>query len=266
MDLGSTDGTLEILRDITAANTKFKLIVKDKWPEIDAGVFASLANELVRFCANDRVLYFQADEIWHQDLLRLMQSEFDNDNFDLSFWRIQYRDNFQHIKWSPHLVHRVGHKDNFNFTGDGMNTDRTWDAKICSQYDGGYFPKWGQMREEGGDKAIIPYTNEMIMDVSQVGGFRDNIIDRRLLHIPFWHEESPILPEWKWDGKKYKEYKVEAHTWAQNARNNPDWTKPESPYNIPEIMCYHVGKTRYELRPELLEAIKLDNTEELVGL
>jgi hypothetical protein len=249
MDLGSTDGTLEVLRDITEANTKFKLIVKDKWPEIDAGVFASLANELVRFCANDRVLYFQADEIWHQDLLRLMQTEFNNDNFDLSFWRIQYRDNFQKVKWFPHLVHRVGYKDKFFFTGDGMNTNTTWDAKICSQYGGEWFPKWGVL----GQNDIKPYTNEMILDVSLVGGFRDNIIERRALHAPFWHE-TPTIEN------------LEAKVWAQTAMRNPDWTKPESPYNIPEIMRYHVGRTRYELRPELLEAIKRDNTGELIGL
>jgi glycosyltransferase involved in cell wall biosynthesis len=263
MDLGSTDGTLEILREITQANTKFKLIIKNKWPEIDAGVFADLANELVNFCANDKVLYFQADEIWHQDLLKLMQTEFDQGNFDLAFWRIQYRNNFQYTKWLPHIVHRVGYKDNFNFVGDGMNTNRTYDAKICSQYGGEYFPKWGEFHAKSGDDAIKPYVNEMIMDVSQVGGFRDNIIDRRLLHIPLWHETSPILPEWDSNGK---EYKVEAHVWARNAKDNPDWTKALSPFDLPQIMRYHIGKTRYELRSELLEAIKRDNTRELIGL
>src|SRR3972149_7697053 len=248
MDLGSTDGTLEVLQDITKANSKFKLIKSD-WPVIDAKAFALLANDLIDFCHYDNVLYYQADEIWHESLLKLMSQKFDEGQFDLSFWRIQYRDNFQHVKWFPHLVHRVGQKENFHFTGDGMNSNRTYDAKVCSNFGAEFFPLWGGL----GDEKIKPYVHEMIMDVSSVGGFRDNIIEKRALHAPFWHE-SPTIEN------------VEAVIWAENARRNPDWTKPESPFNLPKIMRYHVGKIRYELRGELLEAIKADDTRELVGL
>ncbi len=206
-----------------------------------------MANDLVAKCSYDNVLYYQADEIWHEDLLALMEERFKQGNFDLSFWRIQYRDNFQSVKWFPHLVHRVGKKGAFEFQGDGMNTSRTWDAKICSQYGGTYFPLWGGM----GDEGIKPHINEMIMDVSLVGGFRDNIIDRRILHAPFWHEEAHV------EGKQ-------ADEWIKEALNNPDWTKPDSPFNLPQIMRYHVGKTRYELRDDLLEALKRDETREYI--
>ena len=246
LDLGSTDGTLERLSEIAAANPKIRLI-QGEWPEIDAGAFATLANDLVAKCRYDNVLYYQADEIWHEDLLARMEKEFQRPAFDLSFWRIQYRDNFQAVKWFPHIVHRAGHKNHFHFTGDGMNTTRTWDAKICSQYNGTYFPLWGSM----GDEGIKPYVNEMIMDVSLVGGFRDNIIERRQLHAPFWHEEPHI------EGKQ-------AGEWIGEALNNPDWTKPDSPFNLPKIMRYHVGKTRYELRGDLLEALKRDETREYI--
>ena len=109
--------------------------------------------------------------------------------------------------------------------------------------------QWGDMGQEG----IKPYTHEMITDVSLVGGFRDNIIERRALHAPFWHEEPTI------EGKPASE-------WAEKAMANPDWIKTESPYNLPQIMRYHVGKTRYELRPELLEALKNNTTEAMIGL
>jgi glycosyltransferase involved in cell wall biosynthesis len=248
MDLGSTDGTLEVLQDIVKANSKFKLIMT-QWPVIDASAFALLANDLIDFCHYDNVLYYQADEIWHEDLLRLMNQKFNEGQFDLSFWRIQYRDNFQRVKWFPHLVHRVGQKGNFYFVGDGMNSNRTFDAKVCSNLGAEWFQQWGGL----GDEGIKPYVHEMIMDVSAVGGFRDNIIEKRALHAPFWHE-SPTIEN------------VEAATWAENARRNPDWTKLESPFNLPKVMRYHVGRTRYELRGELLEAIKADDTRELVGL
>jgi len=243
MDLGSTDGTLEVLREIVAANQKMKLIVEVEFPEEDAGVFATLANDLIDFCRNQAVLYYQADEIWHPDLLELMEAEFQAGYYDLSFWRIQYRDNFQAVKWFPHLVHRVGHKDSFNFVGDGMTTDRTFDARLCSQWGGEWFQKWGGLGQEG----IKPYVNEMILDVSLVGGFRDNIPGRRRMHSPFWHEEPHV------EGTPISE-------WVPRELDNPDWTRPDSPYNVPPIMRWHVGRTRYELRPDLLDAIKRDDT------
>lgn len=249
MDLGSTDGTLGVLQEITEANPKFKLILRDRFPETDAGVFASLANELIDFCRYDRVLYYQADEIWHEDLLRLMEQKFQAGRFDLSFWRIQYRDNFQKVKWFPHIVHRVGAKDNFNFVGDGMNTDRYMAAELCSSYDGGWFTRWGGLGQEG----VKPYVHEMITDISLVGGFRDNIVERRALHAPFWHEEPHI------EGKP-------ASQWKADAEANPDWTNLASPYNLPWVLRWHIGRTRYELRPELLEAIKRDDTRGIVGL
>lgn len=249
MDLGSTDGTMEILREIVAANTKVKLIVEPDFPEEDAGVFATLANELIAFCHNQAVLYYQADEIWHPDLLRLMEKEFQAERYDLSFWRIQYRENFQKIKWYPHMVHRVGLKDNFNFVGDGMSSDRTFDARLCSTYGGEWFPRWGELGEEG----VKPRVNEMILDVSLVGGFLENIPERRRMHSPFWHEEPHIesLP---------------AGQWMERERANPNWTRTDSPFNLPPVMHWHLGKTSYRLRPELLEAIKRDDTRGMVGL
>lgn len=245
MDLGSTDGTLEVLQDIAHHNPKVKLI-PGEFSYTDAGVFATLANELVALCSNDRVLYWQSDEIWHEDLVQIMRQRFEQGDFDLSFWRIQYRDNFQKVKWFPHLVHRVGEKpylypdgqNRFHFDGDGMNTNRVWDAKICSNYGGEYFPKWGDMGQDG----IKPYVNEMITDISLVGAFRDNIPDRRRMHAPFWHEEPTI------------EGKQESH-WYAEALSNDDWIKPESPYNLPDILRWHVGRVKYELRQELLEAL-----------
>ena len=236
-----------MLGEIARRNKRIRL-EQGEFPTVDAGVFATLANELVAACRNDTVLYYQADEVFHEDLLALLSARLDREADDLSFWRIQYRDNFQRVKWFPQLVHRLGHKGAFNFTGDGMNTDRTWDAKICSDYGGEYFPKWGEMGQEG----VKSYTNQMILDVSLVGGFRDNIVERRRKHAPFWHEPPTV------EGKP-------ADQWEAEAKANPDWTKPTSPYNLPTIMRWHVGKTRYELQPGLFQALKYDKTAEYLA-
>ena len=259
MDLGSDDGTLEILRDISQSNPKISVISMGSFPFTDANVFATLANDLIAMCKYDNVLYWQADEIWHEDLLKLMQQRFECSEFDLSFWRIQYANNFQYVKWFPQLVHRVGirgnnmnvDKNNFEFDGDGMNTTRMWDAKICSTYGGEYFPKWGSMGQDG----IKPFVNEMITDVSLIGGFRDNIPERRRMHAPFWHEE-PDIPYFDYVTKQQP--RMSESEWTHTAMQDGDWTKPESPYNLPAILKWHVGHVRYELRPELLQALKED--------
>lgn len=246
MDLGSTDSTYETLREISIANPKVKL-VNGSFPEIDAGAFATLANDLIALCENDNVLYYQSDEIWHEYLLGMMKEEFEQGNFDLSFWRIQYRENFQKVKWFPHLVHRVGKKDNFNFVNDGMNSDRQFDAKICSSYGGEYFPRWGS---EYTEKPTELPTKEMILDVSLVGAFLENIPERRRMHTPFWNEPITSMPS--------DEKGLSINEWMERERKNDNWLKKITPFKIPRIMEWHLGKTKYELRPELLQALKED--------
>lgn len=265
MDLGSDDGTLETLTDIASHNPKVKLVSGsfplDKNGRLDANAFATLANDLVAMCKYDNVLYWQADEIWHEDLLKLMAQRFERGEFDLSFWRIQYANNFQYVKWFPQLVHRVGirgsglneGKNNFEFDGDGMNTTRMWDAKICSNYGGEMFPLWGSFGQDG----IKPYVNEMITDVSLLGGFRDNIPERRRMHAPFWHEE-PDIPYFDYVTKQQP--RMTESQWMATALTDPDWTKESSPYNLPAILRWHVGRVKYELRNDLLESLKRDDT------
>lgn len=259
MDLGSDDGTIQFLADVASYNSKVKVILEGSFPYNDAGVFAHLANVLIDFCANDNVIYWQADEIWHEDLLKLMEQRFEAGQFDLSFWRIQYANNFQYVKWFPHLIHAVGQKGRFNFVGDGMNTDRVWDAKICSNFGGEMFPQWGGLGHEG----IKPYVNEMSTDVSLIGGFRDNIPDRRRMHAPFWHEEPTIPYYLKEDGKQPH---MQESAWYARALGDEDWTKTESPYNLPKLLKWHVGRVKYELRPDLLEALRNDRTREFIGI
>lgn len=250
MDLGSTDGTLEYLRRIARANPRVKL-KQGTWPRQDAGAFADLANELMaKHCENEVCWYHQADEVWHEKLLLRAERALADGADDLAFWRIQYRDNFQRVKWFPQIVHRIGRKGaRFHFVGDGMNTDRYLEPPICSEYGGAYFTRWGEMGQEG----VKPYVTDMILDVSLVGGFRDNIVERRALHAPFWHEEPHV------EG-------IPASKWQRRAEANPDWTWPESPYDLPEIMKFHVGRVRYQLRRELLEALERDETRGLLGV
>lgn len=244
MDLGSTDGTLEILKEIENVNPKVS-IIRYEFPYQDAAVFATLANDLVKACHHDNVLYFQSDEIWHQDLVRLTQKALDDGYNDLTFWRVQLKYNFQRIKWFPHPVHRVGPKDNFVFTNDGMNTARVFDTKMIGNYGLGEFTQWGDKYK---DMPTALPTNEMILDVSLTGAFLDNIPDRRRMHLPFWGE-GDVMPADE-DG-------LGVDDWHRQQTDNPEWDRTYSNFDIPELMKFHLGKRNYQLRPQLLEALKV---------
>jgi len=277
-DYGSTDGTWEILKDLAGKNKKIRLKQLSTFPVnpvtnlIDAGSFAEIPNAMIPMCKNDLVMYYQADEIWHEYLLRLTVERLEDlKNFrGLSFWRYQLQNNFQSIKWSPHLVHRIDYKENFVFVDDGMNTARVNDAEIVGNYDGGWFTRWGaefskgefETVDENGNPYIYgafkrefkngkyPYempTNEMILDISSIGGFLDNIIAKRKKHAPMWRESS--------DGINIggRGYNLEA--WHREQKKNDDWIYPYTLFDIPEIMKPLLGQMKYPVRQELLEQI-----------
>lgn len=243
MDLGSTDGTLETLKEIEAHNPKVR-IVHGNFYEQDAAIFAHLANDLIAMCNHPHVLYYQSDEIWHEDLVELTRQALDEGKRDLLFWRVQLKYNFQYIKWFPHPVHRIGPKDNFDFTNDGMNTSRVFDSTMVSNYGLGEFTQWGDKYKT--NPVALP-TNEMILDVSLTGAFLDNIPDRRRMHLPFWGE-GDVMPA--------DEGGLSVDSWYEQQGHKAEWGLHSTKFNIPEIMKYHLGKRKYTLRPQLLEALK----------
>lgn len=246
MDLGSDDGTREVLAEIEAANPKVR-IVDGKFHFYDASVFAVLANDLVQMCQNETVLYYQSDEIWHEDLIEITRRRLDEGGRNLSFWRVQLKYNFQVIKWFPHPVHRIAPKDQFDFVGDGMNTQQVYGTPMCSNWGIEHFMQWGDRFKNTPER--LP-TNEMILDVSLTGGFLDNIPDRRRMHLPFWGE-GDVMPG--------DEGGVSVDEWYIAQQSNPLWNYTKPNFNIPKIMKYHLGKRKYELRPQLLEALKGDH-------
>ncbi len=218
----------------------------------DASVFAELANKVVSECNHSRILYYQSDEIWHEDLIARTKVTLDLGLNDYSFWRYQLRHNFQRIKWFPHPVHRIGTKESLHYTGDGMNTNKTFSTKMVSKYDFEHFMQWSDRFKH--DPPKLP-TDEMILDVSLTGGFLENISDRRMMHLPFWNEDmvNPKMPA--------DEEQMEVSRWLEFQRSNEDWQKKTTPFNIPQIMSKHVGKQRYELRSSLLEVLKMGGKE-----
>lgn len=249
LDLGSTDGTVEYLRRFADQNPKLTLH-EGKFSVVDARAFADAANRCISYAKYPTVLFWQADEIWHEKLLMRMVDMLNNGHTNLAFWRYQLQYNFQEMKWFPHPVHRIMPRDEANFVNDGMNTQQVFGARMCSEYDMGWFTKWGTM-----DPMEIPVW-DMIMDVSQTGGFRDNIVQRRRLHAPMWHEEPTI------EG-------IQADEWYRRACADERWTRNTSPFDIPNIMKFHVGRVKYDFRTgNLYQALVgyEKHSYELIGL
>lgn len=251
LDLGSTDGTLEILKDVASYNRKIKLF-SGSFSCMDAKAFADAANQCIQLWGNEVGIFWQADEIPHEDVVRGLLDIDLEQKADLAFWRYQLKENLQVMKWSPHPVHRLGRKSQYLSVADGMNSDNVFGVDVFSLYghDMGWFTKWGEMYSD--DYTNLP-TREMILDVSSTGAFLDNIVERRNMHAPMWHEQPTI------EG-------MPADEWMAKERKNENWSRTHTPFTIPLIMEYHVGKARYEVRPELIEALKQNNTNRIIGL
>lgn len=248
MDLGSTDGTLEILKDLAGKNPKIRLEHGHFDISRREKVFADLANQLVGMAKHELVLHHQADEIFHENLVgelggafQLLREGIPSDFRGLSFWRIQLENNFQTVKWYPHLINHFDLKERLYYIGDGMSTNRTHDALVFSD-----FPSQDWQKVFKPNPSALPM-HQMILDVSMTGGFLDQIPERRRKHAPIWKEPPEVI--------YLHGHAVNLQEWYEREQQNPQWTANTSPFNLPEVMRFHVGKKRYVLRQELLDKI-----------
>lgn len=249
LDLGSIDGTYEILKELASKNKKIRIEQGDfpVNPDTgmkDAGSFAMIPNQIIPECKYDTILYYQADEVWHENLVNMMSKSLDEGVRKMTFWRYQLKNNFQKIKWFPHLVHRVGVRGEFVFNGDGMNTEDTSGCELISNYNGGWFARWGS---EFSKKPHELPTHEMILDISSLGGFLENIKEKRKHHAPYWREREDQI---NLDGAFH-----DIEQWYNGEKRNPDWTKKETHFNIPDVMKPHLGELHYQVRQDLLTKI-----------
>lgn len=256
LDCGSTDGTLETLRRLQVQNPRLK-VHKSTFYYPDGGtdnkIFAVRANDVIALAENNLVLYHQADEIFHEDLLVRLQMELEKladgipaDWPGMNFWRYQLQENLQVVKWWPHSVNRLDLKTRLVHVGDGMNTNRPGDAPFVGDF--------GAQAWEENFKSCptaLP-THHMILDISATGMFLDNILPKRQAHAPHWHENPGIL--YGFGGGP-----VNIHQWLSDQKeHNNSWILRETPFNVPAIIRGLVGETKYFMRPEIFDRIAYD--------
>jgi glycosyltransferase involved in cell wall biosynthesis len=260
VDYGSTDGTLQILQEIANKNKRIK-IHQAKWSSINPAAFADAANHCVSVCPTEAVLFYQADEIFHQKLMQDIKRAYENKEYALTFERIQLSHNFNQVRWLPHLVTRSIVKGKYVYDKDGMtvsnaagtiimcrcpirNIPRSSRKKGWSFPWHNYFDKNDPRRLNHEMAKVFPW-DEFLVDTSS--SFRDNAFAKKELHAPFWNESGKVIDS------------VNRDEWMKRAMADPVWTVKTTPFPLPNIAKGLVGMVKYSLRDEVRKALENDD-------
>lgn len=273
VDFGSDDGTLQICQDIAKKNKRIKIYERRFTKENDSSTFADAANECVNLCPTENVLFYQADEVFHEKLMRDVKAEYENKSFALNFERIQLSHNFNQVKWLPHACVRSIVKGKYKYANDGMTVGDSGGTKMMCRFptrEGHplsgkpntsraypwHQPKPGvefnpkNPRALNAEMAAVFPWDEFLVDTSS--SFRDNQAGKKELHAPFWRESNTVI-----DG-------VQRDEWARRAAADPVWTVKTTPFPLPAIIKGLVGMTSYQLRDEIRVALENDSYEKVM--
>ncbi len=216
VEAGSGDGTRELL-DSLAINEKIRVESYALRKERGPGCYAEAQNFALDLCTHKAIIFFQADEVYHENLIRRVVDDLPN-GINKRVWRIQPWQNFQFCKWWPHRIHRIVEKGTARFTHDGAWTD-IQDSVPC-------------------------LGNEWLLwDCSNV--FRDSVRYRRWWRGQVGYSDGDVISE--------ADLKKEHWTWRH------------SPFKLPKLCEGLVGMTQYRPRPKIVQAIREDRCDELIG-
>ena len=207
VDMASTDGTRELLE------REHVRILDGEW--FAGSDCLKKAHAMHTQCKGDVIIHFEADEVYETGLIRqIVDMLHICEQQQLSVWRIQVEQNFQRVRWYPHIVHRVFPKGTAIKDGESTNLR--------------------------GNTAVIPQCFGMLWDITY--NFRDNIVDRcdnnAFLHggdPNYLFAPSHICQPYQLTREQLVDYLDE-----------PQWRFVSTPLNIPLSLRPLVGKTKYE--------------------
>jgi glycosyltransferase involved in cell wall biosynthesis len=203
VDCDSTDGTRDVLESLGCK------VLRSRWGRRADGVMSDAMDMHIN-CMFDNVIFFEADEVWSDGLIRRVV---ENGITDALVYRVQVEQNFQRLRWGPHLVHRVFKRGRVR--KNGHTTDM--------------HPSVVE---------IIPPEYGYIWDCTYC--FRDNWVQRVKQNAELW-DEAPqrlrrtplhfLAPPKAMD---FESFMAEKH-----------WTDRASPFDLPEVLKPLVGVTKY---------------------
>lgn len=206
VDIGSTDRTREILDQLGCQ-------VVEGW--LNGNDTTGDAFKLHRVCKGEMIIFFEADEIYDDTLLRDATWAIERGHQDIAVWRIQLEQNFQRVKWYPIPVHRI-------FPNGG----------------GSYFEHPTNLPDY--PVFILPPNAGYLWDISNC--FRDNWLARKQNQLKFFGQNRPLYVPGHFTGfHEFLNPQEELEFLRQ-----PLWEWTETPLRIPPILRHLLGKTKYE--------------------
>lgn len=208
VDMQSDDGTRELL-------DKLAVRVIDGYWGNEAGETLRLAHSRYTECSSDVIIHFEADEVFDNGLIWQVRKAIEEGEQDIAVWRLQVEQNFQRCRWYPDPVHRV-------------------------------FPKWAATRKEGhttsrhNQAAVMSPEAGFLWDCTNV--FRDHYLKRIANQAELWHNKPRYI-------MTPLHCLHDAELTENQARlrlADELWLWKKTPFEIPEILMKHVGKTKYE--------------------
>lgn len=209
VDMQSTDGTYEILKKLGVR------VYVSSWPHPpNPRDTLNHAFELhTQCCRGDTILFFEADEVYSDELLQAIRWELIRGRNNLAVWRLQLEQNFQRCRWYPIPVHRVFPKGQGSYVQHPTN--------CCP--DGVY---------------TLPPSAGFLWDCSNC--FRDNIEGRRQAHSEiFGLTRRLFVPE------HFTQPVELLETEEREILGQSQWEWTGTPFDIPAILRPLVGVTNY---------------------
>lgn len=215
VDMESDDGTLQVLKKLCDR------VLASPWV-IGGGGIRCLrpAHALNVYCEGDTILHFEADEVYSDGLIQVMVDYIREGTNDILVHRIQIEQNFQRIRWYPHIVHRVFPRGMAVKEGNSTVEHHLGATNFCT-----IGPGYG-----------------MLWDCSST--CRDNLYPRLQQQDELFRPMArPQIA-----GEHFTEGGIEATEQAKDAiLSQPHWTYSTSPFKIPWGLIPLVGKTKYEV-------------------
>jgi len=162
-------------------------------------------------CKHDNIIFFEADEIFSDELLKKIVKLVENDHKGFAVWRLQLEQNFQRCRWYPHPVHRIIKKGNDTYIKNPV----VFSSSIPT----------------------IPIEEGFLWDVSSC--FRDDVKARRAQAMLFWKQLRNLRVS-----NHFSE--PNEFTNLDDFLKEPQWLWKKSPFNIPLILNRLVGTTSYK--------------------
>lgn len=208
VDIESTDDTPRILSRICDK------VLSSTWEGRDTTPRAFLKHVE---CGGDIIIFFEADEVYDDNLLSEVIWAVERGHFSLEVWRLQVSQNFQRCRQYPIPVHRI-----FPRGGGTYHIHPT------------HLPDYIRM-----EVGIVPQSAGYLWDCANV--FRDNWLQRKRNQSEIWGDPRPLM---------VAEHFAEPNEISEEEElarlKQPHWEWTSTPFNIPKILEPLVGQVKYD--------------------